>query len=281
MNAVEWALRWMALAAIALLTGAVGCEVLVVRSTPAATLRARARPAYLAITRSALALFALAAGLEVVAGWLTGTIAARKVGLFVAQIILVAALLPVLGHRPTLALGGCALLFLTRSLGSRSASLSEWLLPVAADWLHAAAAAFWLGGVAYLLLALVPLALRHSLLGELGAAVARFSPLAVAAVTVIGLTGLMQSASTLGSAADLLTTAYGQALLAKSAGFAALIALGAFHQFAIGPRLRLWRARAAQAEAAARRFRLSLAVEIAVGLGVLAAAAAMAVLPAP
>ncbi len=281
MSASEWVLRWLALAALALLTGAVSCEALALRGKSSAALRMQARPAYLVITRSALGLFVLAAGLEVGARWLAGAVAAREVGLFVAQLVLAGATLPALRARPGVALGGCALLLLTRSLGSRSAELPEWLLPVAADWLHATAAAFWLGGVAHLLLALVPLALRHHLLGELGAVVERFSPLAVAAVIVIGLTGLMQSASFVRSYDDLVATAYGQALLVKSAGFAALIALGAFHQFAIGPRLRLWRARAAQAEAAARRFRISLAIEVAVGLGVLAAAVAIALLPAP
>jgi putative copper export protein len=282
MSALEWALRWLALAALALLTGAVGCEALALRGKSSAALRTQAKLVYLVITRSALGLFALAAGLGVGARWLAGTVAVREVSLFVAQLVLAGATLPaLLRDKPGVALGGCALLLLTRSLGSRSAELPEWLLPVAADWLHATAAAFWLGGVAYLLLVLVPLALRHRLLGELGAAVERFSPLAVAAVIVIGLTGLMQSASFMRSYDDLVATAYGQALLIKSAGFAALIALGAFHQFAIGPRLRLWRARAAQAEAAARRFRISLAIEVTVGLGVLASAVAMTLLPAP
>jgi putative copper export protein len=98
---------------------------------------------------------------------------------------------------------------------------------------------------------------------------------------MVGLTGLMQSANFLSGYEDLTGTAYGQALLAKSGGFVVLIMLGAFHQFVIGPRLRLWRARAAQAEDAARRFRISLAIEALLGLGVLSAAAAMTVLPLP
>jgi putative copper export protein len=281
MSAPEWMVRLLTLTALTLLTGVAGFELLAMRGQGAAALRARAAPAGLRLARAALALLALSFGLEGIARWPAGALAAREVGLFTAQIILIATLLPALGRRPALTLGGCALLLLTRSLGSRSAGLAEWVLPVAADWLHLTAAAFWLGGVAYLALVLVPLALRHGLIGELGAAVERFSPLAVAAVAVIGLTGLMQSAGFLGGYDDLVSSAYGQALLAKSVGFIALIALGAFHQFAIGPRLRLWRARAARAEDAARRFRLSLAVEAALGLGALAAAAAMTLLPLP
>jgi len=281
MSAPEWMVRLLTLTALTLLTGAAGFELLAMRGQGTAVLRARAAPAGLRLARAALALLALSFGLEWIARWPAGALTAREVGLFTAQIVLVAALLPALGRRPALTLGGCTLLLLTRSLGSRSAGLAEWVLPVAADWLHLTAAAFWLGGVAYLALVLVPLALRHGLIGELGAAVERFSPLAVAAVAVIGLTGLMQSAGFLGGYDDLVNSAYGQALLAKSVGFIALIALGAFHQFAIGPRLRLWRARAARAGDAAQRFRLSLAVEAALGLGALAAAAAMTLLPLP
>ncbi len=281
MNSAEWAIRMFGLVALMLLTGALGFDALAMRGRNAAALRVQAARVHLSLTRVALGLFVLASGLEAVAQWMSGGFAARAVGLFIARLALAGATFFALVGKPALALSGAALLMLMRSLGSRSAELPEWALPVAADWVHLTAAAFWLGGVAYLALVLVPLALRHRLIGALGAAVERFSPLAVAAVAAIGLTGLMQSANFLSGYEDLIGTAYGQALLAKSGGFIILIIIGAFHQFVIGPRLRLWRARAAQAEDAARRFRISLAVEALLGLGVLAAAAAMTVLPLP
>jgi len=281
MNGAEWAIRVFSLVALTLLTGALGFDALAMRGRNAAALRVQAAQVHLALTRVALGLFVLASGLEAVAQWSGGGLVARAVGLFVARLALAGVTAFAVAVKPALALSGAALLMLTRSLGSRSAELPEWALPVAADWLHLTAAAFWLGGVAYLALVLVPLALRHRLIGALGAAVERFSPLAVAAVAMVGLTGLMQSANFLSGYEDLTGTAYGQALLAKSGGFVVLIMLGAFHQFVIGPRLRLWRARAAQAEDAARRFRISLAIEALLGLGVLSAAAAMTVLPLP
>jgi len=283
MNGAEWTIRVLGLVALTLLTGALGFDALAMRGRNAAALRVQAAQVHLALTRVALGLFVLASGLEVVAQWTrSGELAARAVSLYVARLALAWVIaFAVARSKPALALSGAALLMLTRSLGSRSSELLEWALPVAADWLHLTAAAFWLGGVAYLALVLVPLALRHRLIGALGAAVERFSPLAVAAVAMVGLTGLMQSANFLSGYEDLTGTAYGQALLAKSGGFVVLIMLGAFHQFVIGPRLRLWRARAAQAEDAARRFRISLAIEAFLGLGVLSAAAAMTVLPLP
>jgi copper transport protein len=151
---------------------------------------------------------------------------------------------------------------------------------VLTNWLHVTFVAIWLGGVAYLAAVLVPVALRQrDLIRPLGAAIAAFSSLAILCVLVVALSGIVQSASFVGSVEALFVTAYGRALLIKIGGFAVLIAFGAYHQFVIGSQLNAWRTRAETKEARTYRFRASIAIEAVVGALTLIAAAWMAVLP--
>lgn len=174
----------------------------------------------------------------------------------------------------------CALLLLSQSLLGHPAREPEWVLPVIADWLHFSFVAIWLGGVAYYAGVIAPQVLRQrSLVPALGASIEKFSPLAILSVLVIAITGVIQSASFIGSIDALLNTDYGRALLAKIMAFLVLIAFGAFHQFVIAPQINAWRAKAETQEDAAKRFRISIAVEAGASLLALAAAAAMTLLP--
>jgi copper transport protein len=174
----------------------------------------------------------------------------------------------------------CALLLLSRSAIGPAGREQEPVLPVLTNWLHVTFVAIWLGGVAYFAAVLVPVALtQRGLIKPLGAGIAVFSSLAILCALVIALTGIIQSASFVGSVEALIVTAYGRALLIKIGGFAVLIAFGAYHQFVVGPQLHAWRARAETQEARAMRFRASIVIEAVVGALTLIAAAWMAVLP--
>ncbi len=276
--------RWLIFAALALLAGAVAFAPLAMRTKATAALRAAAAPARARLTQWAALLTALAFVLEFVLRLFDGVVTMRDVLLLAVRLTFVAGIaLRLRSGRDDapIAIAASAALILTQSLSSRSASQPEWVLPVLADWIHFTFAAVWLGGVAYFAIVLVPIVLRQrQLLSDLGATIERFSPLAVMSVLVIGLTGIMQSASFVGSLAALFNTDYGRALLVKTGLFVVLISFGAFHQFVIGPQLRAWRAQAQSSYEAARRFRVSITAETAVSALTLAAAAAMTVLPA-
>jgi copper transport protein len=97
------------------------------------------------------------------------------------------------------------------------------------DVLHVLAAGVWVGGVACLLLAL-PAATRRLEGPErsrlLLAVLARFSPVALGAVVVIAVTGVVQAYIDVRTFEGLLHTTYGALILVKTALLLALIALG-------------------------------------------------------
>lgn len=133
---------------------------------------------------------------------------------------------------------------------------------------HVLAASVWLGGVLGLArrAPAVVAAPDAAHISAFGAALRRFSPLAVAATLALTLTGLAQANSTLSGPEALIETAYGRVLLAKLIGFAVLLGFGALHQQVLGPRLSVWRGRAeAGAAGAARALRHSLVLELVVG----------------
>ena len=106
-------------------------------------------------------------------------------------------------------------------------------LSVAADLLHVTAAAFWVGGL--LQLALI---LRS---GQDPGAARRFSRLAVPAVVLIALTGLVRALVELTGVSQLWSTGYGRAILVKSALFVALIVLAWVSRSWLGSATRLLR----------------------------------------
>ncbi len=276
--------RWLVFAALVLLAGAVAFAPLVMRTKATAALRTAAAPARARLTQWAALLTALAFVLEFVLRLFDGVATMRDAVLFavrLAFLIGMALMLRSGRNDAPIPIAASAALVLTQSLSGRSASRPEWVLPVLADWIHFTFAATWLGGVAYFAIVLAPIVLRQrQLLSDLGATIERFSPLAIMSVLVIGLTGIMQSASFVSSFEALFDTDYGRALLVKTGLFAVLIGFGAFHQFVISPQLRAWRARAQSSYEAARRFRVSITAEAAVSALTLAAAATMTVLPA-
>lgn len=110
-----------------------------------------------------------------------------------------------------------------------------------ADILHVLAASVWVGGIACLLLAL-PAATRQ-LEGVdrsrlLLATLARFSPLALAAVLAIALTGVVQAYIDVRTLHGLLHSTYGALIIAKVALLLVLITLGWINRERMLPALR-------------------------------------------
>ncbi len=100
-------------------------------------------------------------------------------------------------------------------------------MAVVSDWLHVVAAGVWVGGLVFLLFALVQAGgERWSLAAT---AVPRFSSLAVIAVGVLIAAGVVNGFLEVRSWAGLWETTYGRLLLAKVALLLPLLALGAFN----------------------------------------------------
>jgi copper resistance protein D len=141
----------------------------------------------------------------------------------------------------------------------------------AADAIHLFAGAAWLGGLVALLrvetytgpdaLALT----RHAL--------PRFSTVALVAVGLIVVTGIVNTAFIIESPAALLATGYGRVLLAKVMLFAGMVALGALNRYVFQPALM-----GADPAKGLRGLRLSVAAEIALGALVMAIVAALGML---
>jgi copper transport protein len=124
-------------------------------------------------------------------------------------------------------------------------------IQVLVDFLHLAGAAAWTGGLAALAL-------------TIGSA-QRFSRLALPAVVLIAITGVLRAISELTSVSQLWSTGYGRAILIKSALFAILVGLGY-----------LARSRLLRDPAALRR---SVAVELGLLAGLVVAVAFLTALP--
>ena len=134
-----------------------------------------------------------------------------------------------------------AALVVLPALGGHAATQSPEALLVPLNVVHVGAMSVWAGGLALLALAL-PAATRRlepPARGRLLADVlVRFSPIALAAVAAILVTGLAQSYVYVRTPAHLLDTAFGRAVLIKFLLLIALIALGAFQRRRSLPALR-------------------------------------------
>ena len=99
------------------------------------------------------------------------------------------------------------------------------------DVVHVAAAAFWLGGIAGLVVAFRSAAAPE----RVGRMVARFSAAAVVSVVILAAAGLGMSWIVLPSWGDLVSTGYGLALLTKVVLVAVVVVLGAFNNRRLVP----------------------------------------------
>ncbi len=147
--------------------------------------------------------------------------------------------------RPRWALGlvavGALCLAVTPALSGHASVQSPIWAFFPADVLHMLAASVWVGGIACLLLAL-PAATRRLPPSDrsrlLLATLARFSPLALAAVITIAATGVLQAYIDVRSVDGLLHTTYGTLIIIKIALLGALIGLGWVNRARVIPALR-------------------------------------------
>ncbi|MEA2284048.1 MAG: copper transport protein [Solirubrobacteraceae bacterium] len=173
-----------------------------------------------------------------------------------------------LPNRPVAAIGfgivGCALA-LTPALAGHARTQSPAALLVPADVIHVVAMSAWLGGLAFLLIA-VPAATRAVGPAErtrvLAGALSRFSPLALASVLALAATGAAQAIVEVGSIDALTNTAFGRAVLIKAGLLLALITLGAVNRQRVVPRLRRMAAGGAAPGNAGRLLRRTLRAEV-------------------
>ena len=128
------------------------------------------------------------------------------------------------------AIGASAMLLMTLT-GLSHAAATGRLLPLLADWIHAVAAAVWMGGLLGFGVALCSGAFRslapdsQTKLRE--RSVRRFSAVATFAVVVLACTGLYAAVLHVPNPQALLATPYGRALIAKLVVLSLLLAVGA------------------------------------------------------
>lgn len=144
--------------------------------------------------------------------------------------------------RAALLFAPLAFIALEPALSGHPSTQSPVALLFPANVLHVVAMSVWVGGLASLVLVL-PAATRELEPPErsrlLAAVLARFSPLALACVAVILLTGIGQAYAYVRHFDNLLDSAYGRAVLIKFVLLVgALIPLGAYNRYRSVPRLR-------------------------------------------
>jgi len=159
----------------------------------------------------------------------------------------------------------------------------RWLA-LSAEMLHLLAVTAWAGG----LLAFGTAFWRASVSVGAGAEIARlalampaFSELAVLAVGLLSVSGLFLARLHLGAWSELLGTPYGRWLVAKLAVFAVMLALAAWHQGWVTPRLARALAGREMGPVVVAGFRRSVRLEAALGVVALALAGVLGVTAPP
>jgi copper transport protein len=176
--------------------------------------------------------------------------------------------------RRGVAAGLASAVVISGGLVSHSASAAEGrALALGAEALHLLAMALWVGGLVGFALAFTAPAAAVSEPRRLVLAIPTFSQLAIPAVGALGVTGLLLARLHLAAWGELVRTPYGRWLAAKLVVFAAMLALGAYHQRRVHSRLRDLLARGTGDAATVTRFRRSLRTEAALGLAALGLAA--------
>ncbi len=138
-----------------------------------------------------------------------------------------------------LARGLALVLLLSTSLSGHSAVLGS--LGILADSVHQLAAALWLGGLAQLALIWIP---KRSLPEEkavlMSKLVPRFSQLALVSVTLLLVSGLYGAVNHIPSWGALISTSYGQYLLAKILLLAVALGLAVINRWVMTPHIGAW-----------------------------------------
>lgn len=160
---------------------------------------------------------------------------------------------------------GASAVMLQRALsGHADASTVPWFT-VGVQWLHIASVGAWVGGLAWLLIAL-----RRGDVGRQPGLAKRFSTVAGGTLGLVAVTGTLRAIDEVGSWTALFDTSFGLALLVKLGLFAGLVALGARSRF---------RHVAAAAVGRVAGLRRTVRAEVLLGVAALGATAVLAGLP--
>jgi copper transport protein len=169
-------------------------------------------------------------------------------------------------------------LALTPALSGHADVQGPTVVFLPADVLHVLAASVWVGGIVCLLFAL-PAATRqlagHQRSRLLLATLARFSPLALAAVVAIAVTGVVQAYIDVRSLHALLHSTYGALIIAKTLLLLTLICLGWVNRGRIIPAIERVVAAARSPGSTGMRARRTIRAELALMIAVLGVTAAL------
>lgn len=222
-----------------------------------------------------------ASGVEIAAPWSSaagGVLFNTRFGaLWIVRLGLMFAIAGLLSPTATardrwIAFGLSLLLLLTISLGSHAAAEPRPLFPVAADFIHLAAASIWVGGLTHFVAGMWAARrfeppFRAQLTARL---IPRFSALALISVAVLALTGLYAMVLRVGSLEALNNTIYGRAMVVKVIIILPMIAIGAVNLLGVTPAMKkaaasLAPARSQNPPALVERFRAIITGEVVIG----------------
>jgi len=230
-----------------------------------------------------------ASGAEIAAPWSDAASSVlfntRFGALWIARIALAFALAGLLSETRAareqwIAFGLSLLILLTISLGSHAAADPQPALPVAADWIHLAAASVWVGGLTHFVAAMWGLrrfdsSARTQITARL---IPRFSALALIGVGALTLTGLYATALRVGSLEALNSTVYGRTLIAKLILIVPMVGIGAVNLLGVTPAMK--KAAAARSTTPlVERFRNIVTSELTIGAALFLSVGVLTSLP--
>jgi copper transport protein len=134
------------------------------------------------------------------------------------------------------------MLFIAITMSGHASAVSSNIVVYAVllDWLHLLAAALWVGGMLYIATTYLPVLKRRPMTEQAHSLITLlpyFSPLAIAGVIILAITGPFNATVHLNSLLQLFNTAYGRALTVKILLVGALFITSAIHVGLIRPRL--------------------------------------------
>jgi putative copper export protein len=169
-----------------------------------------------------------------------------------------------------------AALLATSTFSGHATTASPRLVAIPNDLIHLLAGATWFTGI--IVLAVV---LPDAWLGKtardrariLGPAVYRFSEVALVSITIVGITGVVNSYLEVGAYRDLIDTSYGLTLVVKVGFFVSILALGGFNHFFLRRRMQSFED--SEPRRAAQIFRRTIAAELFIALMIMGATGAL------
>ncbi len=136
-----------------------------------------------------------------------------------------------------------AMLFIAITMSGHAAAVNAVFVPysVIVDWVHLLASALWVGGMIYILLIYLPVLKPlpvEKRVSSLLTVLPLYSPLAIAGVVLMAITGPLSTTFHLTSIDEFFMTAYGRTLLIKILLVGVLLMTSTYHVFWLRPRLK-------------------------------------------